>query len=789
MKTLDSRQSRQPIQIDPLVLMRRPHEAFAASRRFAHVPRRAVLELLDDCVGETGSHLLVRAPEGAGKSSLLAYWAHRFGTGHPDRFLIQQYVGCGDGTHDRIDLVRRIIAEIKTRYELPHALPETPEALLRDFGAWLWYVREPVIIAVDELGIDSRSDQPELWLPQSLPHHIRLIATTSDERVTAFWKERGWDVTDLSPLTEAERRTAIRQYVKGRGGSLPRGSVKTLETDRTSANPLLLRTRLIEVHSAAVQAGPDDIIDYYLGAASLGEMYSRFLARVEEEFGPEPARRLFGTLCLVRENIERSDLAALTGEPKFADRLIQRVAPHLEAHGSRLKFSHNALRQASWHRYLEGAGNADTFRQALLEYFSAQPMTRASAGEISEQLRMLERWDELAEYLTRPEVTHLLYANETRFEYLSLLRLLHDRTDLCSAVLAGIERYRQTDRDPESLTDALRSAGDLLQITGHWQEASVIFSGMLDEAERLGNPSAYATACSRVGTIYWRLGRLDEAEQRFEQALTSARSTGDELLAATIIGNLGNLFFSKGSFQQAAELQNINLETVQRMGSSYDVCRISGNLGSTYMRLGEHSKARECFRRMYSIARRNHDVVRIGSAAGNLGNLYYERGHYDRALRYFTRQYRVATRVGNAQQIAMSIGQIGNVYFQLDDPDRAMKAYRKQRQSAGKLHDRLALATSTGNIGLIYLQRGDADTADTWLRAALRLHKRIGNRHGIAQTCRRLGDLEVERGNQEAALRYYRRQFRAAQQTALTVLEEDAKKAIAGLSNTAHIAG
>lgn len=747
----------------PLSALRRSHEAFAAGVGFAHVPRPSYLKRLDEHAASDDAPLLIHAPSGAGKSALAAYWAGEYRRKNPAAFIVEHYIGCGEGGTDHFDLIRHVMLEIRERFAVAAELPTTPESLVKEFPAWLWYAREPMILILDGLDRLPPESRNGGWLPEVIPQKVRLIAASTDEADRPPLEGRSWNVLKLKPLTLAERRKAVRQYITGRGVSLPAAQRQSLETDRGSANPLLLRTRLDEVRAAAEGGDLRNVVDYYLGAASLDEMYRRLLSRLEEEFGKKIVAEFFSLLCLSRNGLCPEEIAPLCSTAEGLPPLLQRLDFHMGRRGTVLNFHHNALRQAALERYLEREKERDALRSRLAAYFIALPPTPRTASEGAFQLRELARWNELARMLTDVPVLTAMYGNETKYEYLTYWQAAEKHADLTTELRESLERYRGAGPDPQDLLKGLKAAGDICHITGAWDVARMLYEQMLEVADELKDSRGTADAYSRVGTILWNRGKIDEAEERFAKAAAAAEISGDELLTATIRGNLGNLYFTRGDFARAAQCHEENLSVVERLGTSYDICRVNGNLGSARMRLGEDRKARECFRRMLEIARRNNDAGRIAAAAGNLGNLYYERGNYAKALRCFRRQYAIAVEVGIVQQMATAVGQIGNVYFRRQQLDKALLAYRRQRSVSGRLKDSRSYAAATGNIGLIYAEKGEYRPAVRWFRAALDLYRRTKNAHGVALTYGRLGDLMAEQGKFEKAFALYERQERLAE--------------------------
>lgn len=75
-------------------------EAFAASRFGVYIPRQEYFDRLDAHASGDGPPLVIRGDSGSGKSALLAHWAFRHRSRHPDDLVLLHFIGASSESTD-----------------------------------------------------------------------------------------------------------------------------------------------------------------------------------------------------------------------------------------------------------------------------------------------------------------------------------------------------------------------------------------------------------------------------------------------------------------------------------------------------------------------------------------------------------------------------------------------------------------------------------------------------------------------------------------------------------------
>ena len=270
---------------DPLDRDTADHEAFGESRARVYVGRKAYFDRLDNHVWSQDQPLVVLGESGCGKSALIANWIQRYREKNPRDFLLVHYIGGTADSSDHTRILRRIMGEIKRRYDLPEDIPTDNEKLTEAFPEWLVQAtaRERLVLVLDALNqVEDRDNAPDLgWLPIYFPPNIRVIVSTLPGRSMRAIEKRDWAAFTVGPLTKKERRRVITEYLGIYLKSLNERRVKRIIRAEQSANPLYLRTFLNELRVFGKHEELDARIEHYLEAATVPDLFRKVLKRLE----------------------------------------------------------------------------------------------------------------------------------------------------------------------------------------------------------------------------------------------------------------------------------------------------------------------------------------------------------------------------------------------------------------------------------------------------------------------------------------------------------------------------
>jgi len=142
---------------------------------------------------ESKSPFLIKGESGTGKSALLSNWLHRrernatrSKTNSPlgEEFLFWHAVGCSRQSMNVNFLIRRLIVDLKNRFELARDIPKSQERLSWELPRFLELAAKKgrVIIVIDGLNRLVNNDNVEdglTWLPLQFPPNVRFILSVT----------------------------------------------------------------------------------------------------------------------------------------------------------------------------------------------------------------------------------------------------------------------------------------------------------------------------------------------------------------------------------------------------------------------------------------------------------------------------------------------------------------------------------------------------------------------------------------------------------------------------------
>lgn len=267
------------------------HACFAFDFCALYVGRDRMFEAIDAWLPGPQTRLLIRGPEGAGKTALVAnYLASianrsdvvRFAhyctatpyAADPETIVRRLYDLAGRIMGDETfyifggegNLETRLIDLMMQTYEnangdvrigvnidnLEGAADKLKQMLVQA-GHHAQKHNQIVLIALD--GVEAIGERADCaWIPDDLPSSIKILITSSDAKTHRAALSNGWDVLEIVPLDEGARLQLITAKLKGWGRALSPERCAKILRNPFSSSPLFLTTLLNELRVSAVEA-------------------------------------------------------------------------------------------------------------------------------------------------------------------------------------------------------------------------------------------------------------------------------------------------------------------------------------------------------------------------------------------------------------------------------------------------------------------------------------------------------------------------------------------------------
>jgi tetratricopeptide (TPR) repeat protein len=681
-----------------LDLERRAQEAFSNTRRRIYIPIASAQERLEQLASSDSGPLIVSGEPGSGKSTLLANWIARYRAAHPESFAVLHHVGISAAGGDHRGLLRRIMAEIRDRYGIDDPIPATSGEIERAFPYWLTFVQqEPLLLLIDALDQLDPSSFPLTWLPDYLSPRIRLVVSAADGDALEELRARGWEEHRLAPLTLPQRREMIRLHMEETGRQLSSTQMLHLADD-SSANPLILRTRLEEM-AADGSDGVNERIGEYLEARDLDDLYQRVLARIEERHGATLVRETMSLLWSARHGLTAAELRDLLGAiSPGLDPLLSALRHHLRQADGLITFLHNHLRATIERRYLAGDAALKTaLHRRLARYFGSRPVDARRAAEEPWQLRHAGEWDELRASLAAIPMFTTMYSASDSYELMSYWLAIDDRYDAGCEYVRSLERH-ESGLGAGSSASLLGSLGTFLFDFGKFEYAERFHRRALAIREQEHAPLPLAETLDALAQVLYRTGKRDEARSHARRALVLRSEALGETHRETILcmANLAALLHATGDDTEAESLLRRALVFAERLGEEAlpAIALVVNNLGALHVAVERFDAAAACFERAFEINARRFgpehpevasNLVNLAFAHKSLGRIAEAERHYGRAIEITERA------LGREHpDLALALTNLGVLHRLMDDLDRANallgRALLIRRKALGDRH-------------------------------------------------------------------------------------------------------
>ncbi|MGA2605533.1 MAG: DUF4062 domain-containing protein, partial [Verrucomicrobiia bacterium] len=511
---------------DLLAQERTAHEAHAKNKLFACIDRPAHLAALNAFAAASehnGKGLVVTGESGGGKTALLAAWVRDWTKDHPEDFLIQHYFGATTDSASPEGFLRRLLGELKSRFDITDDMPSDPEKLRDALPVWLAQTigKGRIILVLDALNqvLGSDPDKHLLFLPRQFPPHVVALASAIAGPVLDALRERGWAEHELPLASEAEVDAMVSEYLRIHARTLEPELQHELVTAPGAKNPLFLRTVLEELRQFGSFEQLPQRVRHYLEAENPKDLFLHVLKRWQEDFdGKDPeqdelkldlVRRALTHLWAARQGLSEPEWLDLLGDgsqplPRALwTPLFLALEPHLSQHAGLFVFGHDFLRQAVESVFVPAGDLQKAAHLSIADYFERhahqREMTPRKATEWPHQLHAAQAWDRLEACLTDIPLLLALYNDKSKWEltgyWLPLRRLNRDMGDCYSAA------YTRWIAVPAKGGDHYVSAqlGQFLSDNGLFPFAEPLLRRALEVRERVLGPDHPDTLASLNG--------------------------------------------------------------------------------------------------------------------------------------------------------------------------------------------------------------------------------------------------------------------------------------------------
>ncbi len=745
---------------DPLTREAAEHEAFARSRSGVYIGRREYYDRLDAHAAGDGAPLVIVGDSGSGKSALLANWALAHRAAQPQEAVLMHFIGASAQSADWAALLRRLMAELKARFELTLEIPEAPDALRLTFANALHMAaaKGRIVLVIDALNqLDDREGALDLtWLPAAVPANVRLVVSTLPGRALAETQKRGWPSLAVSPLEPEERERLIVDYLAGYSRALGPALRGRIASAAQCANPLYLRALLDELRVWGEHETLGERIDHYLSGPTVEALFELILARYEADYERDRAglvRDAFSLLWAARRGLSEAELLDLLGTDGRAlpraywSPLYLAAETSLTSRSGLLGFFHDYLRAAVEHHYLPTEADRTAAHLRLADYFAAREIGPRKIGELPWQLAEAKAWQRLADLLA--DLTFLQqawiadeFSVKTAWAQVERNSSLH-LVDAYQPVLEGPVNYE--------FVTVFCLAG-LLGDTGHPEQALALDAFLVAAHRLAGDVAGLQIPLGNQANILHRQGDLGGAMALYKEQERICRELGDPDGLQISLGNQATILSTRGDLDNAMALMKEQERICRELGALGSLAASLGNQANIIEQRGDLDGAMALHKEEEQICRELGNPAGLQRSLGNQANILRARGDLMGAMTLGEEQERICRDLGDPGSLAASLCIQAAILHRRGDLDGAMAVLKEAERISRELGDQEGLQRSLGNQALILQARGDVDGAMAFVDQGERISRALGDLAGLqASLINRAGILQG-RGDLDGAM-------------------------------------
>jgi tetratricopeptide (TPR) repeat protein/DNA-binding SARP family transcriptional activator len=297
---------------------------------------------------------------------------------------------------------------------------------------------------------------------------------------------------------------------------------------------------------------------------------------------------------------------------------------------------------------------------------------------------------------------------------------------------------------------------DILETSGHWQDAAAAHRHALDAWREIGDPNGEAQALGDLSFAQYRTGNYDAALRHAHDALSIYRDVGDQRGEADILDRIGLVNWHAARYRDGLTCFQEALVIRRDIGDRQGQIDAISHSGIVYWHIGRYREAISNFEEALAICQDIGDRRRAAKMLNNIGDVQQHLGRHRDAIELYQQTLEIFQEIGGSQNIAILYNNIGNVYRHKGLYDKALEYYRKALAVYRDTGDLRNQADALNNIGLTYHHAEQYKEALSKYKNALSIAREINELYEQARAHLGLGDGYREIVRYPTALDHYR---------------------------------
>jgi len=732
---------------DPLDHLAFEHETYAQSRFKIYIGRKEYFETLDKHARGESPPLVILGESGSGKSALLSNWSIEYRRKNPDELFIMHFIGSTPEAADWMSMLRRIMGELKRRFDIPGDIPDKPDALRMAFANFLHMASAQgrVILIIDALNqLEDRDGAPDLvWLPSVIPENIRLILSTLPGRSLDELNKRDWHKMQIHPLDNDERIRLINEFLEMHCKKLSKKQIEKIASAEQTRNPLYLRSLLEELRVFGRYEDLNKRIEECLAAKTIPALFEAILKRCEEDYERDRPGLVHDSMTLIwaaRRGLTETELLEILGENN--NPLPQAIwAPFslaieqaLVSHSGYIQFSHDYMRQAVRNRFIPTDKAQQETHLALADYFAKFEFNNRVIDEYPWQLMEAKSWDKLHCLLSDLDFFTKAWS-QNQFDLKSYWSKVEEfysvkKKDTYLNVLSNPQNFN---------TDTVKFIAALLSDTGNFIEALSLFQFLTEHFRKIGDLTNLHTSMVEQGRIKSARSEWNDAMSLYKEAELICCEIGDKLGFCQSLYNQAKIRYSTGDYDEAMRLFKETEMICLEIGDKNTLQKSLGAQGVILKVLGKTDESLKLYKEAERISREIGDKQLLSHTINNQANVLASRGKIDESLQLFREAECIYRELGDKLNLASSLINQGTTFSLQGQLDNAMRLYKQAEQVCREIGHKPTLILTLNWQSEILINWGNLDEAIRLSRTAEQICREIGNKRELFHSLRNQG--------------------------------------------------
>jgi predicted ATPase/class 3 adenylate cyclase len=319
--------------------------------------------------------------------------------------------------------------------------------------------------------------------------------------------------------------------------------------------------------------------------------------------------------------------------------------------------------------------------------------------------------------------------------------------------LEFISRYLELSEDDGGQLEMYRTAADIYELTGDWNDAidSLTYGLGISFIGRMRHEQPPFLA--RLGTIYQKQGNSQKALDVLHRAVTLAMEENNRPVLADAYTSMGRAFWSVGDYDEAfnalrqAIYFSVKLRDMEReaLATYYE--------GVVFRDTNRYDKAIEKYTRSLEIFRELDNDRLTTYPMYDLAVVYQYQGRLDESQEYFQETAEIYEQIAYLSGLSAALLNLGVLRDRRGRFDEALEYFGRSLEMAHQLQEDLAIAYTLFSIGSTYYKLYDYRKSLAYLKDAYRLMKEINALGYFGYVLSYLASLYARDGKPEFAIR------------------------------------